>query len=337
MEVGKKVEFKETLHPSEEQEGVVQLRTRLIAENYLSKTDTSSSIVYDEKLQKAVKKFQILHGLNGDGVIGKGTLKIINTSIEKNQEKIICNLERRRWMQYPKDTAYIKVNIASFKMEFIKDKKVTYESNVVVGKTKNKTPFFMDYLELIVLNPTWTLPYSISSRETLGKLKRNPNYLAAHNMFLMDKNGKKISSQGIDWSTISSRNFPYRVRQGPGAGNALGCVKFLFPNKYAIYLHDTPSKRLFSRDKRAFSHGCIRLENPLQFAEFLLKKEDASWDKKKIDKIIATSKTKTIRLKNVYPVLLIYQTAATNKNNELIYYSDVYKRDAKLYKLLTKK
>ncbi len=330
------LDLKETLHPGDQNIDLQSLKTRLIAENFLNEDEKVADSIYGENLQKAVKKFQLAHGVNDDAVIGKATLKMLNEPIEDKIKKIIVNLERRRWIKYPKDTAYIKVNIASFKMKFIDHGKVTYSSNVVVGQTKKQTPSFMDTLELIVLNPTWTLPYSISSTETLSKLKKNPNYLETHNMVLMNKKGNIISSTGIDWSKLSSRHFPYRVRQKAGARNALGRVKFLFPNKYAIYLHDTPSKRLFSKDRRAFSHGCVRLQNPLDFAEFLLQKEDASWDRQKIDKIVASNKTKTIRLQHQHPILIIYQTAEIDEKRNFIYLNDIYKRDDKLYKLLTK-
>lgn len=330
------VKFTKTVRPDDAVEGLSYLRKRLIAEHYLDASTSINDTIYSVNLQEAVKKFQHANGVNEDAVIGKATLKMLNESIEKKIAKITCNLERRRWIRYPKDTAYIKVNIASFKMNFIEQNKVVYSSNVVVGQTKKQTPSFMDTLELIVLNPTWTLPYSISSKETLPKLKKDSNYLNRNNMILMDKKGNLVDGTAIDWSSFSSADFPYRVRQKSGSGNALGRVKFLFPNKHAIYLHDTPSKRLFSKDVRAFSHGCIRLQHPLQFADFLLQREDTIWNSAKIDKIIVSGRTKTIKLQHQYPIFIIYQTVAENEQGEIIYMNDIYKRDEKLYDLLAK-
>ena len=338
------VEVKTPLHEGDEDDGIIQLKNSLATQGYfqeeetqldglLNSNDSLAKNIYDTKLVLAVKHFQKEHGLKPDGVIGKHTLKVINTPIEEYQKKIICNLERRRWMLYPTDEPYIKVNIASYRMQFIEDNKAVYSSNVVIGKIGKETPMFTERLKLVVLNPTWTLPRSISTTETLSRLKANPNYLDTHNMNLIDRHGNIVDNHGIDWHKYKKGHFPYTVRQEPGPHNALGQVKFLFPNKYSIYLHDTPSKHLFSKEKRAFSHGCIRLQNPLDFAEFLLKKENESyWSRKKIDEIIRTSKTRNIRLKHEYPVLLMYQTAGYSTDGDIFYLEDVYGRDSKLYK-----
>jgi len=323
-----------TIHPGESDTNMPALRNRLIAENYLTAVDTSSSTVYDEKLVEGMKKFQKRHGLNADGVLGKATMKMVNITAEEKRQMLVTNLDRRRWLNYPSEGPYIKVNIASFRMIYIDNGKVTYASNVVVGKTQKQTPMFSDRMKLVVFNPTWTLPFSITSTETLSKLKKDPNYLQKHNMVLIDHKGNIIDSHGIDWHKYSEGHFPYMVRQEPGPSNALGQVKFLFPNKYAIYLHDTPSKHLFSRDERAFSHGCIRLQNPLNFAQFLLSKQDTSWTMDKINAIIKTRETETIRLKPRIPIYLLYQTVGVNEENELYFYHDIYNRDDKVYETI---
>lgn len=329
------VKVKTPLHEGDSDAGTVNLRKRLTAQGYYKDkaTDAQTNNIYDAKLVLAVKHFQKEHGLNSDGVIGKHTLSIINTSAKEYQKKIICSLERRRWINYPTDEPYIKVNIPAYKMEFIENNKSVYSSNVVIGKINKKTPMFTKRLKLVVLNPTWTLPRSITTTETLSRLKANPNYLDSHNMDLIDRNGNVVGNHGIDWHKYKKGHFPYTVRQGPGPHNALGQVKFLFPNKYSIYLHDTPSKYLFSKEKRAFSHGCIRLQNPLDFAEFLLKRENEDyWTRKRIDEIIKTSKTKNIRLKHEYPVLLMYMTAGCSVDGDVFYLEDVYNRDVELHK-----
>jgi len=330
------VTLNKTLHPKENDVNLPLLRKRLIAENYLSELDTSGSTIYDSVLVAAVAQFQKQHGLNSDGIIGKSTLKALNITIKEIQQTILVNLERRKWIAYPSNDPYIKVNIASYKMQFIEDNRIAYQSRVVVGKLHKETPMFSDKLELIVLNPTWTLPFSIASTETLRKLKKDPQYLEKHNMVILNHNNEVVNSNGIDWNKYKTGHFPYTVRQQAGPSNALGRVKFLFPNKYSIYLHDTPSKSLFSKEKRAFSHGCIRLENPLDFATFLLKREDHDkWSRKKVNDIVKTNKTKNIRLKYYYPINLMYQTAAINEDGLLIIYPDIYSRDNKLHLLLT--
>ena len=338
-----KVNLKTPLHVGDTDDGVLDLRKLLIIQGYfteekteidslLVENDTLPKNIFNSKLEASVKHFQKEHGLNPDGVVGKHTLKVINTSPEEYQKKIVCSLERRRWLQYPTDEPYVKVNIASFRMQFIENGDNIYSSNVVIGKIGKETPLFTKRIKLVVLNPTWTLPRSITTTETLRRLKANPNYLDTHNMNLIDRNGRIINNHGIDWNKYKEGHFPYMVRQEPGPHNALGQVKFLFPNKYSIYLHDTPSKYLFSKEKRAFSHGCIRLQNPLDFALFLLQRENKNyWSKEKINKIIKTSKLKNIRLKHEYPILLMYQTASMSSDGDIIYYQDIYDRDNKLY------
>jgi len=237
-------------------------------------------------------------------------------------------------VSYDGQKPYIKVNIASFRMQYYEEDQVVYASNVVVGKVQKKTPVFQDKLELIVLNPTWTLPFSITSTETLRKLKKDSMYLQKHNMVLITSAGRVVSDSGIDWNKYEEGHFPYMVRQQPGPDNALGQVKFLFPNKYAIYLHDTPSKYLFSREERAFSHGCIRLQNPLNFANFLLNKQDTAWSMDSINAIIETRKITNIRLKNKIPIYILYQTAGVTEQNEVFFYHDIYGRDEKVYRKL---
>ncbi len=345
-----KVSINTPLKPDAKDKGIVSLRKRLTLAGYLKddnfnnaltqpdsvNNDSLKAETYNKSLVLAVKHFQSEHGLNSDGVIGKHTLEVINTPIEDYQKKIICNLERRRWIKYPTDEPYIKVNIADFNMQFIENNKVVYKSSVVIGKVSKKTPLFTKRMKVIVLNPTWTLPRSITTTETLRKLKQDPLYLEKHNMHLIDSKGNIISDKGIDWHKYKTGHFPYSVRQEPGPHNALGQVKFLFPNKYAIYLHDTPSKYLFSKEVRAFSHGCVRLQNPLDFADFLLERENKNyWNREKINDIIKTAKINNIYLKHKYPVLIMYQTTGASLDGDIFYVDDIYGRDNKLYKKIT--
>ncbi len=328
------VSFDKTVHPGETHPSVPSLRKRLAAEAYLSENEVNDSDVYDDALVAAVKDFQAHHGLHPDGVLGKTTVARINVSAEEKRKTILTNLERMRWIDIDRTEPHIRVNIASFRLDYIENDTVAYTTNVMVGKAQKETPVFTDELELIVFNPTWTVPYSISSTETLSKLKRDPDYLRKHNMVLLDRHGNPVDATAIDWSNYSENHFPFTVRQEPGPKNSLGRVKFLFPNQYAIYLHDTPSKYLFAKEERAFSHGCIRVQNPLDLALFLLSKEDSSWSNEKIDAIIKDGKTTTITLKNKIPIYLLYQTVEINENNEPVFYPDIYSRDAVIYPMI---
>ena len=182
-------------------------------------------------------------------------------------------------------------------------------------------------MKYVVFNPTWTVPYSIASKEMLPKIKSDPEYFQTRDFDVKDRGGNLIDPQTVDWSSVSRRNFGYTLVQRPGPSNALGRVKFMFPNKHAVYLHDTPSKYLFGRAERAFSHGCIRVENPYDFAELLL---GADWDQDKIAATLDSKETKTVMLPKPLPVLLMYWTAVVNQDGEVFFYNDIYQRDPKI-------
>ena len=328
------VSITETIRPKKYNSVLPKLRKRLMVEGFLPKIDLDTGDFYGEIDIKAVKSFQETHGLQSDGVIGSATVRMLNTSAEDKLKMIITNLERVKWMTYTKEKPYIIVNIASFKMKYFEYDTIGFSSNVVVGKVNRKTPVFQDELTRIVLNPTWTLPYSISSTETLYKLKRDSLYLQKNNMILLDYAGEQVSDSGINWNKFDEKHFPYIVRQQPGPNNALGQVKFLFPNQYAIYLHDTPSKYLFAKEERAFSHGCIRLQNPLEFAAYLLEKQDTAWSIDSIHAIVETREVTKIRVRDKTPIYILYQTAGVNEKNEIFFYHDIYGRDEEVYRRL---
>lgn len=259
---------------------------------------------------------------------------MINLTAEQKMEMLMVNLERMRWVQTISYDTYIKVNIAAYGLNFIEDGELIYDTKVMVGQKQKQTPIFRDRLELIVFNPTWNLPQSIASKETLPKLKRDSNYLEKHNMVLVNQWGEVVPHEGINWNQYSENYFPHMIRQEPGPDNALGRVKFLFPNKYAIYLHDTPSRYLFARDQRAFSHGCIRLQNPLDFALYLLQRENEDWTMDSIEIIVDSAKTQNIRLRRSIPIYLVYHTVSVNPYKEVFYHYDVYERDAIIYRRL---
>ena len=325
--------FPATIHPLDNTSLAPQLRKRLIAEGY--QIENSSSQIYDEQLVEQVKKFQKNNALGDDGIIGKNTIIAFNETAESKVNKLRVSLERSRWVDIGEVDEFIVVNIAYYHLYYIDHHEAIYSSKVMVGKVNKQTPVFRDDLTTVVLNPTWTLPFSISSTETLGKLKKDPNYLQKHNMVLINSKGQIVSDAGIDWNKYKTGHFPYTVRQEPGPHNALGQVKFLFPNKYAVYLHDTPSKSLFAKEARAFSHGCIRLQNPLNFALFLLDRDQpGEWTMERIQAIVKTEKTKNIRLKTSVPIYLMYWTAAIDENGNVYFTNDIYDRDPPIIKAL---
>ncbi|AZQ63609.1 hypothetical protein EI427_15670 [Flammeovirga pectinis] len=296
--------------------------------------DTTST-VYDENLKKSVVKFQKMYGLETDGKVGKATLKALNTPIENRINTLRINLERSRWIFHEDTDNFIFVNIASFQLFLHKNNKWFYQTRVVVGKTFHQTPVFKSKLSYIDINPTWTVPYSIASKEMLPKLKKDAGYLAKHNMKLYDRANLEVDPQTIDWKSIKQNNFPYVIVQGSGPRNALGHVKFIFPNKYSIYLHDTPSRYLFSKNSRAFSHGCIRVYKPLELAEVLLD-DPENYSLEKINEIVKEEQLKRVFVKDRPTVYLLYFTALLGPSESIHFYDDIYSRDQRVLKALNK-
>ena len=258
------------LEPGDSGPAVVQLRNRLIVMGYLRRTATPD---YDANLQSAVQQFQADHGLNPDGVAGTGTIEEVNVEPVARLQSIIVAMERLRWMNMPLGRRHVWVNLADFSAKVIDNGKVTFETRAIVGKNGKDTrsPEFSDQIEFMVVNPTWNVPRSIVTKEYLPMLQRNPN--AVSYLKLIDARGRTVSRADIDFTQYTANTFPYALKQPPSDGNALGLVKFMFPNKYNIYLHDTPTKSLFKREVRAFSHGCIRLNDPFDFAYTLLSRQ----------------------------------------------------------------
>lgn len=295
-------------------------------------TDIDSSIVFSDSLQAAVKRFQLRHGLDDDGAAGPNFFKQINVTIQDRVRQLELNMERCRWIPAVDADNYIIVNIPEYKMHIYDGDTLSWNMNVVVGKTTTGTAIFNDELEYIVFSPYWIPPPSILNNEILPALKKNPNYLAKENMEAYDPStNKTINVSGVDWSKYTS--MPYRVRQKPGGSNSLGWVKFLFPNEYSIYFHDTPSRNLFSQSQRNFSHGCIRLQEPKKFAEYLLR-NDTTFTAKEIDSLYYLGKETYVKLKEPIPVYLVYFTAWVDESGQLNFRKDIYGHDIKLEKTL---
>jgi len=281
---------------------IVQVKKRLLQEGDLIKGDTTA--VVDTIMQNAIKRFQHRYGLKEDGKLGSAVMNKMNTPLDEYIQKILINMERMRWVPAQPTTDYLLVNIPEFRLHIYENGNYKWSMNVVVGTKVHNTVIFTGNMKYVVFSPYWNVPRSIINKEILPAMKRNKNYLASHNM---------------EWNGGN-------IRQKPGPNNALGLVKFLFPNEYSIYLHDTPSKSLFGESKRAFSHGCIRLSEPKKLAEFLLRK-DQNWDSQQITKAMNSGKEKYVTLKDPVPVFIGYFTAWVDWDGKLNFRDDIYGHD----------
>ncbi len=311
---------------------VLKLRNRLVSMGYLKPT---ASPTYDGALIEAVRAFQIAHGLEPDGVAGKGTITEVNRPASDRLKAVLVALERERWLPEERGARHVLVNQADFSAKIVDDGRVTFETRAVIGKNTSdrRSPEFSDEMEHMVINPSWYVPRSIITKEYLPKLQSNPN--AVGHIQITDRSGRQVNRGAVDFTQFTARNFPFSMRQPPSQSNALGLVKFMFPNKYNIYLHDTPQKSLFAREVRAFSHGCIRLAQPFEFAYALLAKQEED-PKAFFHRVLNTGKETTVKLDKKVPVHLIYRTAYIGPKGDVQYRRDVYDRDAKIWKALQK-
>ena len=286
--------------------------------------------VYDEQLAIAVRRFQQRHGLEAKGLIGKQSIIAMDMKPEERINQIMLNMERWRWMPDNLGDSHFLVNLAAFELQRVQSSVIVERMDVVVGAVATQTPEFSDELEYVELNPTWTVPYSIATKEMLPKLRSDPfAYAADFDVFV---NGALSSWGSINWDAYGPGKFPFTFRQRPGPRNALGKVKFMLPNKHNIYLHDTPSKDKFASTTRAFSHGCIRLSRPLELAHTLVG-EVPGWSSALVDGVLASGKQTRVSLPTHIPVHLVYATAFKGENG-IEFRPDVYGRDRKLYNAL---
>jgi murein L,D-transpeptidase YcbB/YkuD len=317
----------ETLRPGDQGPRVRALRERLAVTDDLPAASADDER-FDDGLAEAVRGFQRRHGLEADGVVGSGTLDALNVPVEARVDQIRLNLERARWLLHDMPERFVIVNVAGFRLHVVDGGRIDWITRVQVGKPYRRTPVFRSRITYLVLNPTWTVPSGILSKDILPAQRRDPGTLARKELKVIDREGAEVDPATIDWSSASGRSFPYTLRQDPGPRNALGRVKFMFPNEHAVYLHDTPSVDLFERAERAFSSGCIRVEDPLRLAELLLEGQPG-WTRAEIDAAVATGKTRSVTLAEPVPVLLSYWTAWTEKG-KVQFRRDLYSRDAKV-------
>lgn len=300
----------------------IAARRALVAHAFLDSTASEQDSAFATQL----KKFQLMNGLKDDGVIGKWTRNALSKSHLDRFYSAALGLEKWRWKS-PYPQKYIRVNIPECVLYFFADDTLKRKHRVVVGALDTPTPAFQATLKTIVTTPFWHVPYSIASTEILSAAQRDSNYILDKG-FEVFKDGKQVDLLDIDWSTWDEKKFPFRIRQNGGGGNSLGKIKFLFPNKYAVFIHDTPSKRFFDRDVRAYSHGCVRLQHPVELANSILTEENNRIDAEKLRKLIQKGNQQSIRLKEEFEVYIEYITAVGDSSGTIHFYPDIYQRDA---------
>jgi len=310
---------------------VQALRHRLMAAGELA-TESQESPQFDANLEQAVKAFQRRHGLHDDGVVGPATLAALNTPLTTRLSQISANLERWRWLPHKTEPRYLLVNIPGFELTAIENEQPVLEMAVIVGKTSRQTPELSSNVSSVVVNPYWEIPRNIIRQDMIPRLRKEPDYL--HRMGIRILRGWGPGTQELDpaqfnWKKITPGNFHFRMRQDPGPVNALGRLKFMFPNTHDVYLHDTPAKELFRKDIRAFSSGCIRVAKPLELAGYLLQKTSLQ-SSAALEAALATEKSTYHTLATRIPLHVVYRTAWVDGAGTLQFRQDIYGRDALL-------
>ena len=320
---------KKTIAVTESDSCLLQVKQRLFLSKDLKVND--KSILFTESLKTAISNFQQRLGLPETGILNVNTIAEMNKTVDFRIKQMLLNLERLRWVPIEIENDYLLVNIPEYKLHIFKDKKILWETNVVVGKEAKQTTIFKGHISRIMLNPYWNIPNSIVNSEIIPGIKRDRNYLSKNNMEVVSFKGEPMNESNINWNNYTIKKVPFIIRQKPGKNNALGEMKFLFPNSYSIYLHDTPSKGLFDRNERDFSHGCIRVENPKKLMMYLLE-NDKTWNKQKIDKVLKTDTETGISVKPNMPVYIAYFTAWVDHKGNLNFRNDIYNLDEELAK-----
>lgn len=304
------------------------LRKRLQITGDLPEGASADDDLFDDSLERGVRAFQLRHGIDLDGVVGPATLAALNVPAEKRIRQIELNLERWRWLPRDFGERYIMVNTAAFLLEVVANGNPVMDMRVIVGKRYRDTPVFTAEMTYLVFNPYWHVPLSIAVKDKLPLIRKDAGYLKRENIRVL-QDSREIDPSTIDWSALGPGRFPYRLRQDPGPKNALGRIKFMFPNKFNVYLHDTPSKELFARTERTFSSGCIRIEKPIDLAEYLLE-GDPKYTRENILAAIARGGEQTVKLPRPIPVHLLYWTAWVDRDGTVEFRKDIYDRDARL-------
>ena len=319
------VTTKKLLQTTENDSCLLAVKQHLFLTGDLKSNDTT--IVFTEQLAKAVANFQHRMGLLENGKLNSQTITELNKPVALRIKQMIVNLERLRWVPVKMEHEYLMVNIPEYRLHIIENDKLVWTANVVVGKDVQQTSIFKGNISRIILNPYWNIPNSIIRNEIIPHIKKNSNYLAVNNMEVLSGDNV-VNPSAIKWEKYKG-NVPFLIRQKPGPDNALGKMKFLFPNGFNIYLHDTPSKELFNATKRAFSHGCIRVEDPKKLLLYFLR-NDKGWNEEKVDAVLQTDKEFGIQIKPTVPVYIVYFTSWVDNKGQLNFRNDIYNLDQQL-------
>lgn len=329
----KNLKINKSLKVGDRDNTIPKLRERMIFWGYMKDYPVEDAKLFDSLLFEKVKGFQQNNAMDADGVIGNKTLASMNNSPKDQFDKASVNMERLRWLPDTlRDSEMILVNIANYELDYLNNRDTLFSSRVIVGRDYHQSPIFSAEMSYIVFSPYWNLPISITRAEVMPAMRKDPSYLSRKNMEVVTYSGKMVDPNTIDWK---AKSFPYMVRQKPGAGNSLGLVKFMFPNNHSVYIHDTPARGLFERGERAFSHGCIRLQNPATFAELLLK-GNSNWTPAKISEYMHMSEEKVVNLDRKIPVVILYLTFWSDSRGVGNFREDIYDRDPEVLEALRK-
>lgn len=303
------------------------VRARLVALGFLTGAEglekPETRTMLDPALSQALKEFQRASGIKATGNLDGATVAAFNQRDgAKSADRIAFNMDRLRWLPRNLGSRHVFVNQAAFEVRVYDGGDLAWQSKVIVGKPNTQTAAFQDQIETVVFNPSWGVPPSIVANEYMPKLRRDPSYLDRKGFKVVDRNGRVVRSSSVNWNAYGKAP-PFSIQQPPGSDNALGELKFLFPNSHHIYMHDTPTRNLFGEQSRAFSHGCVRVENPREFAAILL-----GWDGKRVDRTTDSRKSQTVRLKSPVPVYLTYFTAWPDEDGKIRFFNDIYGRDS---------
>ncbi len=329
----KPIKIDKTIKVGESNNSIPIIRQRLQFWGYMGYYETENPKVYDSLLFEGVKEFQRKNGMEPDGALGKNSVAGINNSPSLLLDRAAVNMERLRWLPDTlKEAEIILVNIANYRLDYIYKMDTLFSSKVIVGRQYHSTPIFSAAMSYIVFSPYWNIPNSIARNEIIPAIRRNPDYLRQKNMEVVTFSGQPVDPSTINWS---NKSFPYMIRQRPGGSNSLGLVKFMFPNRFSVYIHDTPTRALFDREDRALSHGCIRLQNPTEFAKILLRAMP-EWTDERINQAMNQKSERIVNLNRKIPVALVYLTFWADSKGQAHFRQDIYNRDAEILTLLRK-
>ncbi len=320
----------QTLKPGMRDARITTLRERLAAESFVGSDAVAEPSLFDPVLALAVTEFQRRRGLAEDAAVGKQTLAALNVPAAGHVTTLRVNLERIRWIFRDLEDELLVVNIAAFQAAYLRHGEILWRARAVVGRPYRQTPIFKARLTHVITNPTWTIPPTILRQDVLPAMARDPAYLVAKHLRVFDRTGRAVNPDAIDWQRTRSDGFPYVLRQDPGPHNALGRIKFMFPNPHFVYLRDTPSRDLFERAERTFSSGCIRVERPFELAAALLH-GDAAWQP---EKILRETQPRRFDLSREVTVMLLYLTAFADTDGKMQFRRDVYARDTDVLRAL---